>query len=236
MKKKILIFTATYNESETLKFFFEEIYKLKFEFDLLIIDDNSPDLTWKKLKDLEKIHNNFKLIIRDKKLGLDTAHKRAFLYARENNYEYFLTMDIDSHEPKTIIEIIKALNSGYDFVIGSRYMSGGRCDYKGYRDFISRFGNKLTKFVLNINLNEFTTSFRGFNLKTMKKFDMTQLKFKGYSFLMESVYRINRHGYKIKEIPIYFRERQHGSSKISKIELPRTLLNLFRLFLGKIFS
>ena len=62
----------------------------------------------------------------DKKLGLDTAHKRAFVYARENNYEYLLTMDIDSHEPKTIIEIIKALNSGYDFVIGSRYIYGIR--------------------------------------------------------------------------------------------------------------
>ena len=142
-------------------------------------------------------------------------------------------MDIDSHEPKTILEIIKQLDSGYDFVIGSRYMKGGQCDYKGYRNLISRYGNKLIRNILNINLNEFTTSFRGFNLIKIKDFNMGHIKFKGYSFLMETVYRIHKKGYKIKEIPIYFKERQFGASKISKIELPRTLINLFRLLFEK---
>ena len=91
-------------------------------------------------------------------------------------------MDIDSHEPKSIIEIIKELESGYDFIIGSRYMEGGKCDYTGYRYFISRYGNKFIKNFLNINLDEFTNSFRGFNLKQMQDFDLNGLKFKGYSF------------------------------------------------------
>ena len=167
-----------------IKYYFNELYKLNFAFDLLIIDDNSPDFTWRKLKELQKIHKNFKLIIREKKLGLDTAHKRAFNYAKENNYDYLITMDIDSHEPKTITEIIKELESGYDFVIGSRYMKDGKCDYTGYRNFISRYGNKLIKKVLNIDLDEFTTSFRGFNLKRIQDFDLNELKFSGYSFLM----------------------------------------------------
>ena len=89
--------------------------------------------------------------------------------------------------------------------------------------------------MLNIKLDEFTTSFRGFNLKKMKDFDMNKLKFRGYSFLMEVVYRIKTKGYIIKEIPIHFKERQHGYSKISKIELPRTLFNVIRLFFEKFF-
>ena len=235
MKKRILIFTATYNEISNIKNYFDEIYKLNFDFDLLIIDDNSPDLTWKSLSELEKIHKNFKLIVREKKLGLHTAHQKAFNYAQENNYDYLITMDIDSHEPKSIPEIIRHLDLHYDFVIGSRYMEGGICDYTGYRNFVSRYGNKLIKHILNIKLNEFTTSFRGFNLKQIKNFDMNKLRFKGYSFLMETVCRINSSGYKIKEVPIHFRERQRGNSKISKTELPRTFFNVLRLFVEKIW-
>jgi len=230
VKKRILIFTATYNEVEMIKYYFNELYKLNFAFDLLIIDDNSPDFTWRKLKELQKVHKNFKLIIREKKLGLDTAHKRAFNYAKENNYDYLITMDIDSHEPKTITEIIKELESGYDFVIGSRYMKDGKCDYTGYRNFISRYGNKLIKKVLNIDLDEFTTSFRGFNLKRIQDFDLNELKFSGYSFLMEAVFTIHSKGYKITQIPIYFRERKFDKSKMARIELFRAFINLFILF------
>ena len=141
MKKKILIFTATYNESETLKFFFEEIYKLKFEFDLLIIDDNSPDLTWKKLKDLEKIHNNFKLIIRDKKLGLDTAHKRAFL----------VTVDSIAMKKK-LKEIINVVSQGIKInIIGeiSKLPSNVK---KILRDTIKKT-KKNNKIVVNLAIN-----------------------------------------------------------------------------------
>tara|TARA_Y100000310_G_C20513036_1_gene729827 strand:- start:193 stop:900 length:708 start_codon:yes stop_codon:yes gene_type:complete len=235
MKKRILIFTATYNEITNVDHYFDEIYKLNLDFNLLIIDDNSPDFTWRRLKELEKIHKNFKLIVREKKLGLHTAHQNAFKYAQENNYDYLITMDIDSHDPKSIPEIIKHLDLNYGFVIGSRYMRGGRCDYTGYRSFISRYGNKFIKNILNINLHEFTTSFRGFNLKQIKNFDMNKMKFNGYSFLMETVYRINSEGYEIKEIPIHFKERKSGNSKISKIELPRTFFNVFRLFVEKIW-
>jgi dolichol-phosphate mannosyltransferase len=233
MKKKILIFTATYNEINNVEYYFEEIFKLNLDFNLLIIDDNSPDLTWKRLKELEKVHKNFELIIREKKLGLHTAHHEAFKYANDNNYDYLITMDIDSHQPKSVPEIINNLDLNYDFVIGSRYMVGGRCDYTGYRSFISQNGNNFIRNILNINLHEFTTSFRGFNLKKIKKFDMNKLKFKGYSFLMETVYRINSQGYKIKEIPIHFEERRRGNSKISKTELPRTFFNVIRLFIEK---
>ena len=234
MKKSILVFTATYNEAEMVKFYFDEIYKLNIVFDLLIIDDNSPDLTWKILKEYQKRFKNFKLIVREKKLGLDTAHKQAFNYARENDYDYLVTMDVDSHEPKSILEIIKELELDYYFVIGSRYMKDGKCDYTGYRHFVSRYGNKFIKNILNINLDEFTTSFRGFNLEKIKDFDISKLKFKGYSFLMETVFRLNSQGYKIKQIPIHFIERKYGRSKIAKIELLRTFLNVLRLFLEKV--
>ena len=229
MKNNILIFSATYNECENIRDLLNSIDKLKLELDILIIDDNSPDQTSEIIKQYNLEKNNIKLIVRNKKEGLDTAHKLAFKYSIENNYEHLITLDADlSHDPKEIPTFIKELNDN-DFVIGSRYMKGGGADMKGIRLFLSYFGNKLIKFIFNINCNEFTTSYRGFNLKRFKNFDFQNISSKGYSFFMEMVYLIHKEGLSIKEIPIYFKNRIKGQSKLLIIEIFRTFVNLFKL-------
>ncbi len=223
---KTLIFTATYNEKDNIKKLIEKINSINIDFDLLIIDDNSPDKTWEILKELEKKNKNLKVIVRDNKSGLDTAHKKAFDYGKSNGYEKFISMDADlSHDPAEIPKIIHELDK-FPFVIGSRYMPGGKCEMAGFRLFLSILGNKIIKYFLNINCNEFTTSYRGFNLLSLEKFDFNLINSKGYSFFMETVFRINKLNYQIKEIPITFKNRTQGKSKIPKIEMLRTLKNL----------
>lgn len=227
MFKKILIFTATYNEYRNIKILLDKINKLKLQLDILVVDDKSNDGTLAFLKNYSK--KNFKLIIRKRKMGLDTAHKLAFKYARNNKYDYLITMDADlSHNPKVIKKIINLLRT-YSFVIGSRYISGGKCDLRGFRYFISYLGNAFIKYFLNINSHEFTTSYRGFNLTKLKRLDVNKIKSSGYSFFMETVFLINKLNIKVHEIPIHFQSRFSGESKIAKIEIFRTLFNVFRL-------
>ena len=230
---KTLIFTATYNEKENIKKLIENLNQLKVNIDILVIDDNSPDKTWEILQRLEKINQNLKVIIRNNKSGLDTAHKLAFEYAKNNNYEKFISMDADlSHDPNEIPKMIEILDES-SFVIGSRYIEGGKCEMSSHRLMLSIIGNKFIKKILRLNCNEFTTSFRGFNLLKLKEFDLNIVKSKGYSFFMETIYRLNKHGVVINEIPIHFKNRRHGSSKIPGIEIFRTLKNLFKLYFEK---
>ena len=138
-------------------------------------------------------------------------------------------MDADlSHNPIEIKKIVRLLDKS-EFVIGSRYIKGGKCELPLLRYLISFFGNKLIKFFLGIKCNEFTTSYRGFNLIKLKNFSLKKIKSKGYSFFMETVYLINKKNFKITEIPIKFKNRIHGKSKIPKIEILRTFFNVIRL-------
>ena len=227
MFRKSLVFTATYNEYPNVRILLEKINNLKLKLDILIIDDNSNDGTLAFLKNYP--NKNYKLIVRKKKLGLDTAHKLAFKYAINNKYNYLITMDADlSHEPKVIKKIINSLNF-HSFVIGSRFIKGGKSDLRGVRFFISYLGNIFIRYFLNINSHEFTTSYRGFNLSKLKKLDIKKIKSKGYSFFMETIFLINKLNIKIHEIPIHFQSRFSGESKIAKIEIFRTFLNVLRL-------
>ena len=230
---KTLIFTATYNEKENIKKLIENLNSLNLSIDILVIDDNSPDKTWEILQNLEKEMKNLKLILRNNKSGLDTAHKLAFDYAKNNNYEKFISLDADlSHDPAEIPKMINILDKS-SFVIGSRYVEGGKCEMKRSRLILSNLGNKFIKSILKINCNEFTTSYRGFNLFRLDDFNLNMIKSKGYSFFMETIYRLSKHGVKIIEIPIHFRDRKHGYSKIPGIEIFRTLKNLFILYFEK---
>ena len=235
-KKKILIFTATYNEKDNIEHLIRSINDNNSEVDIFIIDDQSPDHTYVKIKDLQKEYSNIFLKIRNSKSGLDTAHKEAYEFALSNNYDYLITMDADlSHDPKEINNFVSYL-SEFPFVIGSRYAEGGSCLMSGKRLVMSKFGNKLIKNILQINSNEFTTSYRGFNLSKLKNFHLNKVNNKGYSFFMGTLFEIDKLGYEIKEIPIIFKDRQKGFSKIPKIEIFRTLKNLFILFLKKKFK
>ena len=178
-----LIFTATYNEEKNIDKLLNRINSISKNIDILIIDDNSPDGTGLKLNQIKEYQKNLNVIIRPKKLGLDTAHKYAYDFALKNNYLKLITLDADlSHDPSEIPLMIKILDN-HKFVIGSRYMRGGKCKMSFLRKMLSYFGNKLIKYVLKINSSEFTTSFRGFNLKKLGNFNLNQINSKGYSFL-----------------------------------------------------
>ena len=226
---KTLVFTATYNEVQNVKELISLIYKNFPKADILVIDDNSPDLTYKLLKKLKKKYKNLKIKLRNKKYGLDSAHKFAYDFAKKNGYVKLITMDADlSHNPIEIKKIVRLLDKS-EFVIGSRYIKGGKCDMGFLRYLISVIGNKFIKFFLGIKCNEFTTSYRGFNLIKLKNFSLKKIKSKGYSFFMETVYLINKKNFKITEIPIKFKNRVYGKSKIPKIEILRTFFNVIRL-------
>ncbi len=230
---KILIFTATYNEVKNVDKLITKLKDNCAEADILIIDDNSPDGTGKLLEKKMLTDDKLKVIVRAGKLGLDTAHKFAYNYAISNNYDCLITMDADlSHNASEIPNFLKFINNN-DFVLGSRYMKGGKNNLNLFRFILSYLGNKFIKIVLNIRCTEYTSSFRAFNLKRMNKFNLNIVTSKGYSFFMETIYQINHLGYNIVEIPIIFENRLQGESKIPKSELIRTLLNVIRLYLNK---
>ena len=231
--KKILVFTATYNEKENIKKLLTLIFKHCSNANVLIVDDNSPDKTAEEIELLKNEFKNISLIKRDSKLGLDTAHKFAYKYALDKGYDYLITMDADlSHDPAELTNFISSLET-YPFVIGSRYAPGGKCLMKGRRLLMSKYGNILIKLVLRINCNEFTTSYRGFDLKRLGSFSLDNVKASGYSFFMKTIFEISKRKIEIKEIPITFKDRSQGYSKLPRIEIFRTLLNLFLLILKK---
>ena len=231
---KILVFTGTYNESDNILKFINQIFKASNLIDLLIVDDNSPDKTFEIIKLHPLINKKIFLNVRKKKLGLDTAHKFAYNYAKKKGYHKLITMDSDlSHNPKEIPKFINLLDR-YNFVQGSRYIRGGKNNQPKFRYLLSYIGNKLIKIILNSELNEHTTSYRGFNINKLKNFNLGKVKAGGYSFFMETIYRLKLDNFSMVEIPIIFNDRIHGQSKIPKIEIFRTLFNLIKISLKKI--
>tara|TARA_B100000767_G_C19722275_1_gene517830 strand:- start:25 stop:735 length:711 start_codon:yes stop_codon:yes gene_type:complete len=229
--KKVLIFTATYNEAENIEHLINSIILNTPNSHILVIDDNSPDNTSQIIQNFFSLNKNINLITREGKLGLDTAHKHAYEFALKNNYDYLITMDADnSHDPIEIKNILSNLEN-YPFVIGSRYIENGQCLMRGRRLIMSKYGNLLMKFLLRIDCNEYTTSYRGFNIKKLKNFHLNKIKTKGYSFFMGTIAEISRMNFEIKEIPIIFKDRLKGYSKIPKFEIIRTLKNLIILSL-----
>jgi dolichol-phosphate mannosyltransferase len=169
-------------------------------------------------------------------MGLDTAHKLAYSYAVENNYDYLITMDADfSHDPKELINFVKHLED-FPFVIGSRYIPGGKCLMKGSRLIMSKIGNLTIKFFSGIICNEFTTSYRGFNISRLNNFHLNDVKESGYSFFMGTLFEISNKNFNIKEIPIIFADREKGISKIPRLEILRTLKNLIFYVIKKNFT
>jgi dolichol-phosphate mannosyltransferase len=225
-EKKILVFTATYNEKESIEKLILGIKENLPLSSIFIIDDNSPDGTAAIIKELQIKVENLDLLVRDKKSGLDSAHKLAFEYAKKNNFDYLITMDADfSHDPKELTKIVENLHSN-SFVLGSRYVYGGKCLMKGSRLIISYLGNKFIKIISGIKSNEFTTSYRGFNLEKLENFHLNNVNYKGYSFFMGTIFELYKIDIDIKEIPIIFQDRSKGISKIPRFELFRTLKNL----------
>lgn len=229
MQGKTLIFTATYNEGENITPLCNRILSLDPGYDMLVVDDNSPDGTGKILDDLATRMPRLSVIHRPGKMGLGSAHELAMEYAEEKQYEMLVTMDADfSHNPDDIPRLLGAMD-GVDFVTGSRYMEGGSCNYTGYRLVVSICANWWARRLLGIRLHEMTTSFRVFRVDFLRRVDLGAIKSNGYSFFMEMVFRLSRVGARMAEVPICFSDRRAGASKIPPFEIFNGLRHLLYL-------
>ena len=232
---RILVFAATYNEADNIEDLVQEIFLNLPNQEVLIVDDDSPDGTGKILDKMSAEDPRIHVIHRLDKLGLGSAHILAMKYALHHEYDYLITMDADfSHHPKYLSKIVESLREN-DFVIGSRYIQGGYCDYGLIRSTISKIANFLTRLLLGIKLHETTTSYRGFSRDLLKRMNLNALRHQGYSFFVESIYCVTQVTLKTKEIPIYFVDRRAGTSKISKTEIIKGAINLFKMFLKRLF-
>ena len=231
--KKILISIATYKESENIVNLINKIRKFDNKSKILVINDFSDDNTKDLLTNLND--HNFDFIERPKKLGLGTAHKLSIFYAIKNKYDYLLTMDADfSHDPSYIPELLK--NSGLNkFVIGSRFCKDAKSDYKGIRKIISVCGNYVAKKLLDIKLNEITTYFRVYSVNLLAKLPYDELNSQGYSLGVKLVWLMKKLNAELIEIPIYFRDRNKGKSKIPKLQIFISFFDLIFIFIKNIF-
>ena len=216
---RTLIFTATFNERGNIELLLERVFALDPSFEMLVVDDNSPDGTGQILEQIAATNPRLHVIQRPRKMGIGSAHLLAMTFSVRQGFDRLVTMDADfSHDPADIPRLLDALEHA-DFVIGSRYTEGGNSDYKGYRRVISVCGNMAAHFLLRIPLREFTTSFRAFTVETLKNRRCGKLRSSGYSFFMETVFRMSRAGVRMAEVPIQFKDRLFGISKIPRFEV-----------------
>lgn len=233
---KVLVFTATYNEVDNIVSLLETIFATLPHCDILVVDDNSPDGTGKVLEEIRAGQPRLHVIHRPGKNGLGSAHKLGMKYALENGYDAFVTMDADfSHDPLVLPEMMRHLEEA-EFVIGSRYIPGGSCEYPLSRVVLSTVANLLTRAVLSIPVHETTTAYRGFRRSLLERMDIDAIRSEGYSYFVECIYQVSRltkgstgglQG--MAEFPIRFADRRAGSSKISKKEIWKGFSTLFRL-------
>lgn len=218
--KKISIILPTYNERENLPIIIWLLYEhLKdIEFEVIIIEDGSPDGTLEVAKQLEKIYPHIIIIDRHEKLGLGTAYKKGLQLA---NGDYIVLMDADlSHHPKYIPQFIaKASKGNYDIVTGTRYAgTGGVYGWDFKRKLISCGANTLTQMALGPSVSDLTGSFRLYKKSVLQKL-ITMSRSKGYAFQMEIIVLAEQMGFKIGEVPIGFVDRVYGQSKMGFEEI-----------------
>ena len=187
------------------------------EFDILIVDDNSPDGTGDYIEDLTNHDNRIKLIRRAGKLGLGTAYVEGFKYMLSNGYDIVFQMDADfSHDPKEIANFIKHIDDN-DLVIGSRYIQGVNViNWPMSRLLLSWFANKYSQIITGMPVNDTTGGFKCFKRKVLENLNLDNIHSNGYTFQIEMNFKTWKRGFKIKEIPIIFTDRVEGSSKMSK--------------------
>ncbi len=236
--EKTLIIIPTYNEGENVEKLLEEIYQVKDNLNILIVDDNSPDKTYEIIERLmdKKYKNKLFILKRSGKLGLGTAYIAGFKWALARDYDYIFEMDADfSHNPKYIPEFLKEIKT-HDLVIGSRYVPGGGVVNWGIiRKFVSRGGSLYSRIILGAPIKDFTGGFKCFKRKTLKNLNLDKIVSNGYSFQVELNYKVWLKGMKIKEIPIIFEDRTLGKSKMSKKIFLEAILKVLWMRINKKF-
>ena len=214
-----LIIIPTYNEIENIGNIIRKIFSLDELFEILIIDDGSPDGTAKNVKELQSEFSN-KLFLEERtgKLGLGTAYIHGFKWALEKDYEFVFEMDADfSHDPNDLPRLLESCKeNGGDLAIGSRYVKGVNIvNWPMSRLLMSYFASKYVKTITGMPIHDSTAGFKCYKRKVLEKINLDKIEFVGYAFQIEMKFKAWKHGFNIIEVPVIFTDRQEGNSKMS---------------------
>jgi dolichol-phosphate mannosyltransferase len=215
-----LIIVPSYNELTNAPLLIRRIFKHIPNSDVLVVDDGSPDKTADAIRELQQEFPTLHLLERKTKLGLGSAYRLGFAWGLEQGYEELVEMDADlSHRVRDLKTMIdgKELQPKTDLVIGSRWISGGRTEnWSKGRELLSKTANLYVRAMLGLGVKDSTAGFRIYSAAILRRLDFQSIKSEGYSFQIEMTRAVHKLGGKIIEVPITFRERENGVSKMSK--------------------
>ena len=234
-----IVIIPTYKERENIEAIIKAVSCLSIAFDILIIDDNSPDGTADIVKDLQKSYNNLHLIERPGKLGLGTAYLAGFKWALEKGYKYIYEMDADfSHDPNDLMKLFRACSEdGADLAIGSRYISGVNVvNWPLSRVLMSYFASIYVRIITGMKIMDTTAGFKCYKKKVLENIRLDKIRSVGYGFQIEMKFKTWILGYKIVEVPIIFTDRRLGASKMSGGIFNEALWGVLRMKIKSMFS
>lgn len=216
----MLVVIPTYNEIENIEAIIRKVFSLPVSFDVLIVDDGSPDGTALKVKELQsEFAGRLYLQERTGKQGLGTAYIHGFKYGLQRGYHYLFEMDADfSHNPEDLIRLYEACTlENYDLAIGSRYIQGVNVvNWPMSRVLMSYFASKYVQFITGMPICDTTAGFKCYHRRVLEVIDLDSIRFVGYAFQIEMKFTAWKYGFRIKEVPIIFTDRTRGQSKMSK--------------------
>lgn len=216
-----LVIIPTYNEKENVEQIITKVFSLPVDFDVLIVDDGSPDGTADIVKRLQRNHEKsaqLHLIERAGKLGLGTAYITGFKFALENSFEYIFEMDADfSHNPEDLVRLLEACQKdGNDMAIGSRYVTGVNVvNWPMGRVLMSYYASKYVRIITGMPFADATAGFKCYSKTVLQTLNLDKIRFIGYAFQIEMKFNAWKSGFKITEVPIIFTDRTKGQSKMS---------------------
>ncbi|MGY3792118.1 polyprenol monophosphomannose synthase [uncultured Aquimarina sp.] len=235
-----LVIIPTYNEIENVERIIKNVLALQRDFDILIVDDNSPDGTAAKVKELQEIYGEHLFLLeREGKLGLGTAYITGFKWALENSYEYIFEMDADfSHNPNDLIRLYNACAKGSSHVaIGSRYVTGVNVvNWPMSRVLLSWLASKYVRLITGMNIHDTTAGFVCYKREVLEKINLDKIKFVGYAFQIEMKFKAYLLKFKIKEVPVIFTDRTRGASKMSKGIISEAIFGVLGMKLKSLFN
>jgi dolichol-phosphate mannosyltransferase len=217
---KSVVIIPTYNEKENIEKIIRTVCSLSRPFDILIIDDNSPDGTADIVKSLQKDYPGEIFILeRSGKLGLGTAYITGFRWSLEQGYDFIFEMDADfSHNPNDLVALLDACEKeNADVAIGSRYITGVNVvNWPMGRVLMSYYASAYVRFITGMTIRDTTAGFKCYRRRVLSSINLDKIRFKGYAFQIEMKFTAWKMGFKIVEVPIIFTERKHGASKMSR--------------------
>jgi len=235
-----LVIIPTYNEKENIQELILEILSLEMDFHILIVDDNSPDGTAQIVKNLQDTNGDrLFLLERSEKKGLGTAYMAGFRYALDKRYDYIFEMDADfSHNPKDLISLRNACrNDGVDLAIGSRYIKGVNVvNWPMGRVLMSYIASVYVRLITGLPIADATAGFKCYKRSVLETIQLDKVKFVGYAFQIEMKFRVWKHGFKLKEVPIIFINRTKGTSKMSTGIFKEAFLGVIQMKFSSLFT